>query len=179
MLLSILCCIWPPCQAPVSPIPTYPLSLLSCITWVQAIHLSSSNVHAYTWWIACPARLVLGDDLFSTPKASQSSWSFSNSDLGHLQHSSDSNCLQVLETLQSTSYSKSLPAVPNTTTHSFHSNLLPDTPSKGCSKTFASSKGSSEMLCNDLLEANNGVAKSDGGDVGGTWLQLTCCALPK
>ena len=35
------------------------------------------------------------------------------------------------------------------------------------------------MLCNDLLEANNGVAKSDGGDVGGTWLQLTCCALPK
>ena len=27
--------------------------------------------------------------------------------------------------------------------------------------------------------ADNGVAKSDGGDVRGTWLQLMCCALPK
>ena len=27
--------------------------------------------------------------------------------------------------------------------------------------------------------ANDGVAKSDGGDVRGTWLQLMCCALPK
>ena len=27
--------------------------------------------------------------------------------------------------------------------------------------------------------ANDGVTKSDGGDVGGTWLQLMCCALPK
>ena len=29
------------------------------------------------------------------------------------------------------------------------------------------------------LGANDGVAKSDGGDVGGTWLQLMCCTLPK
>ena len=27
--------------------------------------------------------------------------------------------------------------------------------------------------------ADDRVAKSDGGDVGGTWLQLMCCALPK
>ena len=30
-----------------------------------------------------------------------------------------------------------------------------------------------------ILGADDGVAKSDGGDVGGTWLQLMCCALPK
>ena len=36
-----------------------------------------------------------------------------------------------------------------------------------------------KVLRNDLLEANDGVAKSDGGDVGGTWLQLMCCTLPK
>ena len=35
------------------------------------------------------------------------------------------------------------------------------------------------LLCDDLSEADNGVAKSNGGDVGGTWLQLMCCALPK
>ena len=68
-----------------------------------------------------------GDDLFSALKLSQS---FANSNLGHLQHSLDSDCLPVLEMLQSTSYSKPLPAVPNTTTHSFHSNPLPDTPLK-------------------------------------------------
>ena len=34
------------------------------------------------------------------------------------------------------------------------------------------------MLCGDLSEADVEVAKSDGGDVGGTWLQLMCCALP-
>ena len=27
--------------------------------------------------------------------------------------------------------------------------------------------------------ADDKVAKSNGGDVGGTWLQLMCCALPK
>ena len=27
------------------------------------------------------------------------------------------------------------------------------------------------------MGANDGVAKSDGGDVIGTWLQLMCCAL--
>ena len=82
-----------------------------------------------------------GDDLFSAPRTS---WSLSNSDLGHLRHSSDSNRLQVLETLQSTSYSEPLPAVPNATARSFHSNPSPDTPSDGCSKTSASSKGNLE-----------------------------------
>ena len=87
---------------------------------------------------------LLGDDLFSAPKASQSSQSFSNSNLRHLQHSSDSDHLQVPEVLHSTSYSKSLPAVPNTTAHSFHSDPLPNTPSNGCSETSASSKGDPE-----------------------------------
>ena len=35
------------------------------------------------------------------------------------------------------------------------------------------------LLWTEILEADVGVAKSDGGDVGGTWLQLMCCALPK
>ena len=78
-----------------------------------------------------------GDDLFSAPKLSQSS---TNSNLRHLQHSSDSDCLRVPETLQGPSYSEPLPVGPNTTAHSFHSNLLPDTPSEGCSETSASSE---------------------------------------
>ena len=82
-----------------------------------------------------------GDNLFSTPKTSQSP---SNSDLGYLWHSLDSNRLRVPETLQSTSYSKPLPAVPNTTAHSFHSDPSPDIPSDGCSETSASSKGNPE-----------------------------------
>ena len=64
------------------------------------------------------------DDLFSTLKVSQS---FSNSDLGHLQHSLDSNCLPFPDMLQSTFYSKPLPAVPNSTVHSFHPNASPNT----------------------------------------------------
>ena len=84
-----------------------------------------------------PGSLLLsGDDLFSTPKLS---WSSANSDLGHLWHFLDSNCLPVPEMLQRTSYSKPLPAAPNATTCSFHSNPLPDTPSKGCSESSASS----------------------------------------
>ena len=86
----------------------------------------------------CP---MSGDNLFSAPRTSQS---FSNSNLGHLQHSLDSNCLPVPEMLQSTSYSKPLPAVPNYTVHSIYSNPSSKTPSEGCSKTSASSKGSSE-----------------------------------
>ena len=85
--------------------------------------------------------LLSGDDLFSAPKLS---WSFANSNLGHLWHSLDSNHLPVPEMLWSTSYSKPLSAVPNTTACSFHSNPSPDTPSKGCSKTSASSEGNSE-----------------------------------
>ena len=84
---------------------------------------------------------VSGDDLFSTPKLS---WSFSNSNLRHLWHSSDSNHLPVSETLWNTSYSEPLPAVPSTTTCSFHSDPSPNTLSDGCSETSASSKGNSE-----------------------------------
>ena len=84
---------------------------------------------------------MLGDDLFSAPKTSQS---FSNSDLGHLQHSLDSNRLRVLETLQSTSYSEPLLAVPNTTACSLHSDPLSNTPSEDYSETSTSSKGSME-----------------------------------
>ena len=82
-----------------------------------------------------------GDDLFSALMLSRSS---ANSDLRHLWHSSDSDHLQVPETLQSTSYSKPLPAVPNATTCSFHSKFLPDTPSKGCSETSTSSESNPE-----------------------------------
>ena len=35
------------------------------------------------------------------------------------------------------------------------------------------------LLRGDLSEADDGVVKSDGSDVRGTWLQLMCCALPK
>ena len=35
------------------------------------------------------------------------------------------------------------------------------------------------LLCGDLLGPDDGVAKSDGSDVGRTWLQLMCCALLK
>ena len=71
--------------------------------------------------------VMSGDDLFSAPKLSQSS---ANSNLRHLWHFSDSNHLPVLETLQRTSYSEPLPAVPNTTMCSFHSNPSPNTPSE-------------------------------------------------
>ena len=82
-----------------------------------------------------------GDDLFSTPKTSQS---FSNSDLGHLRHSLDSDHLRVLETLWSTSHSEPLPTVPNATACSLHSDPSSDTPSEDFSKTSTSSEGSPE-----------------------------------
>ena len=81
------------------------------------------------------------DDLFSTPKLSQSS---ANSDLRHLRHFSDSDRLPVPETLQRTSYSEPLPAVPNATRHSFHFNPSPNTPSEGCSESSTSSEGNPE-----------------------------------
>ena len=84
--------------------------------------------------------VALTDDLFSALKLS---WSSANSDLGHLQHSLDSDPLQVLQTLRSTSYSEPLPSVPNAIT--CHSNLSPDTPSKGCSKTSTSSESNLEI----------------------------------
>ena len=82
-----------------------------------------------------------GDDLFSAPKTSQS---LSNSDLGYLRHSLDSDRLQIPETLQSTSYFEPLPAVPNATACSFHSDPSPDTPTDGCSETSTSSEGNPE-----------------------------------
>ena len=91
--------------------------------------------------------LLSGDNLFSAPKTSQS---FSNSDLRHLRHSLDSNRLQVPETLWSTSYSKPLPAVPNTTVRSLHSDPSSDTPSKAYSETSASSKGSLETSLDSI-----------------------------
>ena len=94
------------------------------------------TISRYLHWIGLVTCLS-GDKLFSAPKLS---WSSTNSDLGHLQHSSDSKHLQGPETLQSTSYSEPLPAGPNATTHSFHSNLLPNTPSEGCSETSTSSE---------------------------------------
>ena len=92
-----------------------------------------------------------GDDLFSAPKTSQS---LSNSDLGHLRHSSDSDRLRVPETLWSTSYSDPHPAVPNAPAHSSHSDPSTDIASDGHSETSASSKGnpetSSESALSDL-----------------------------
>ena len=87
-----------------------------------------------------PTPLLSEDDLISTLKPS---WSFSNSDLRHLWHSSDSNCLPVPETFQSSSDSKPLPAIYNTTT--FHPSTSPNISSKGCSKTSASSEGNLEI----------------------------------
>ena len=97
-------------------------------------------------WLFCNSislrKLLSGDNLFSAPKPSQS---FSNSDLGHLWHSSDSDHLPVPETLWSSSYSESLPAIPNTTMHSFHPSTLPDISSEACSETSTSSEGTLEI----------------------------------
>ena len=105
--------------------------------WLNASTLYNLNslIHDYI------ELQLSGDDLFSTLKTSQS---FSNSDLGHLWHSLDSDRLRVPETLWSTSYSKPLPAVPNTTAYSLHSDPSSDTPSEDYSETSTSSKGSSE-----------------------------------
>ena len=104
--------------------------------------------------------VMSGDDLFSTPKTS---WSPSNSNLGYLQHSSDSNRLQVPETLWSTSYSEPLPAVPNATMRSFHSDPSPKTLSDGCSETSASSKGNPETS-SDSTPSNPNSAPMSFGD---------------
>ena len=63
------------------------------------------HIHSVAFYslVSCTSRMqharggvMSGDDLFSAPKLSQS---FANSDLRHLQHSSDSGCLPVLEML--------------------------------------------------------------------------------
>ena len=108
-----------------------------------------------------------GDDLFSALKTSRS---FSNSDLRHLRHSSDSDRLRVPETLQSTSHSKPFPTVPNTTVHSLHSNPSSNTPSEDCSETSTSSEGSSETSLDSVPSDPNsalmflGDSPSHSGD---------------
>ena len=77
--------------------------------------------------------VMSGDDLFSALKTSRSP---SNSNLRYLWHSLDSDRLQVPETVQSTSYSEPLPAVPNITARSFHCDPSPNTLSNGCSVIF-------------------------------------------
>ena len=69
------------------------------LVYLDNILIYSDSEEEHIWHVS-------RDDLFSTLKAS---WSFSNSNLGHLWNSLDSNCLPVLETLQSTSYSEPLP----------------------------------------------------------------------
>ena len=103
--------------------------------------------------------LVSGDDLFPALKPSQS---FSNSDLRHLRHSLDPNCLPVPEMLWSTSYSKPLPAVPITTVCSFYPNTSPDTLSKGCSETSTSSKGNLETSSNSAPSNPNSAPMFSG-----------------
>ena len=104
--------------------------------------------------------VMSGDNLFPAPKLS---WSFANSNLGHLWHSSDSNHLRVPKTLRSTSYSEPLPVVPNTTTCSFRSSLSPDTPSEGCSETSASSESNPETSL-DSTPSNLNSALTFFGD---------------
>ena len=107
------------------------------------IYLIVFVVHFHFGKVIVGEPSVSGDDLFSALKTSRS---FSNSNLGHLWHSSDSDRLQVPETLWSTSYSEPLPAVPNTTARSLHSDPSSDTPSKDYYETSTSSEGSSETL---------------------------------
>ena len=107
--------------------------------------------------------VLSGDDLFSTPKTS---WSFSNSDLRHLWHSLDSDCLPVPEMLLSSSYSEPLPAVPNTTTHSSHPIIPPNISSKGCSETSATSEGNLETSSNSTSSDLNSAP---------TFSRYSCC----
>ena len=117
----------------------------ACPEWNEGTEEDEKVLH----WLSQNA--VSGDDLFSTLKTSRS---LSNSDLGHLQHSSDSDRLRVPETLQSTSYSDPHPAAPNAPARSSHSDPSTNIPSDGRSETSASSKSnpetSSESTLSDL-----------------------------
>ena len=42
---------------------------------------------------------------------------------------------------------------------------------------MSGSISSNILLQTEMLKAVDGVAKSNGSDVGGTWLQLMCCAF--
>ena len=74
-----------------------------CTSYRTQLDLSPSSFRRARVWLIGKRAALSGDDMFSTLKAS---WSFFNSDLGHLWHSSNSDHLPVLETLWSTSYSK-------------------------------------------------------------------------
>ena len=86
-----------------------------------------------------------GDDLLFTSKVSQS---FSNSNLQHLQSSSNPNFPPVPELLWSCSYSEPLPAISNAATHPFHPDISANTSSEGSSETSTSSKGNAETSSN-------------------------------
>ena len=90
---------------------------------------------------------VLGDDLLSILKVS---WSFPNSVLWHLWSPLDTDLLPVPETLQSSSYSESLPVISSTVTCSFHPNTSSDTSSEGSSETYTSSEGNSQTSSNSV-----------------------------
>ena len=107
--------------------------------------IDDNGIHTELDKICGKSGNVSGDDLFSALKLS---WSFSNSDLRHLQHSSDSDHLPVPETLWSSSYSKSLLVIPNTPMCSFHPSTSPNISSKACSKTSASFEGNLEISSN-------------------------------
>ena len=98
-----------------------------------------------TIWMCGELEVLSWDDLFSALKPSQS---FSNSNLGHLQHSLDSNCLSVPDMFQSSSYSEPLLAIHNTTMCSLHHSTSPDISSEGCSKTSITSKGNLKTSSN-------------------------------
>ena len=105
--------------------------------WMTMWHMNPHSQWSWASSLQSQSQALSGEDLFSTPKPF---WSFSNSNLRHLWHSSDPNHLPVPEMLWSSSYSKPLPAIPNTT-NSFHLNTSPNTSSKGCSETSISSEG--------------------------------------
>ena len=131
------------------------LNLFSCMTYAVTAYIRVCHSVWPINYLACLHRNKsqgalaphVRGHLFSTLKTS---WSISNSDLRHLQHSSDSDRLRVPETVWSTSHSKPLPTVPNTTAHSLHSDPLSDTPSEDCSETSTSSKGSSETSLDSI-----------------------------
>ena len=139
VLLSCFCRTVSSFCRPVSLASSSVILTLVCATFSFAFWWHSHSVEVFSSTSLTSS--VLGDNLFSAPKLS---WSSANSNLGHLRHFSDSNCLPVLETLQRTSYSEPLLAVPNATTHSFHSNPSPNTPSEGCSESSTSSEGNPE-----------------------------------
>ena len=100
--------------------------------------------------------------------------------LGHLRHSLDSNCLSVPETLQSSSYSESLLAIPNTTTCSFYPSTSPDISSEACSKTSTSTNSapsnpnSTPMSSRYSWGCNGDRAAPMASDIKGHVIRVMC-----